>query len=148
MGDISAGVPVNEEDLVNVCCLPDATSSTGYFYTTLQSELSSMKQDKSLLLLTAKTKGQKPLSEYFTLYSDKSAQVMFYILISIMQVGSSAHSVGMHFLAYMIVQPSIITSLLRIFTINPLMNSRRCEGENIHAKDVNIHSDDKNNHRV
>ena len=97
MEDISAGLPVNEEDLVNVCCLPDATSSTGYLYTTLQSELSSMKQDKSLLLLTAKTKGQKPLSEYFTLYSDKSAQVMFYILISLVQVGSAAHSVGMHF---------------------------------------------------
>ncbi|CAI8052619.1 E3 ubiquitin-protein ligase rnf213-alpha [Geodia barretti] len=98
VGDISAGVPVNEEDLVNVCCLPDATSSTGYFYTTLQSELSSMKQDKSLLLLTAKTKGQKPLSEYFTLYSDKSAQATACLLHAVLtsEVKSTFHKINVH----------------------------------------------------
>ena len=74
--DISAGIAVNEDDLFKICCLADTTSLTGYFYTTLQSELNKMRGDPSLLLLTAKTKGHMPLTEYFTQYSEvNSAQV-------------------------------------------------------------------------
>ena len=57
---MSSGKSVKEDDLISLCQLPDATSDTRRFYTTLRSHLLKMQYDPVLSLLTLKVKnGEK-----------------------------------------------------------------------------------------
>ena len=66
--DLSVNKPVKEDDLVTLCQLPDSTSSTGKFYTTLRSHLLKMQDYPviSLLTIKGKTQDKRSLTELFT----------------------------------------------------------------------------------
>ena len=70
--DISAGKPVREEDLITLCQLPDALSTTCQFYTTLRAYLLQMQSYSVLPLITmkAKTRDKRSLDELFSICRD------------------------------------------------------------------------------
>ena len=70
--EISAGKPVKEDDLLIICRLPDSSSSSGQFYTTLRSHLLQMKDYPLMSLLTVKGKSrkEKSLKDIFDLCLD------------------------------------------------------------------------------
>ena len=66
--EISAGKPVKEDDLITLCQLPDSTSSTRRFYTTLRTHLLQMQGYPvlSLLSLKVKNRDKRSLDELFS----------------------------------------------------------------------------------
>ena len=63
--DISAGKPVKEDDLITLCQLPDASSNTHQFYTTLRTHLLKMQDYPVLSFITITTK--RTLDEMFSI---------------------------------------------------------------------------------
>ena len=65
--DLSADKRVKEDDLITLCQLPDSTSSTRRFYTTLRSHLLIMQDYPviSLLTIKGKTRDKRSLPELF-----------------------------------------------------------------------------------
>ena len=76
--EISSGKPVKEDDLVTLCQLPDSTSSSRRFHTTLRTHLLQMQDSPVLSLLSLKSKGKdkRSLDELFALCrEDDTAEV-------------------------------------------------------------------------
>ena len=82
--EISAGKPVKEDDLITLCQLPDSSSTTRRFYTTLRSHLLQM-QDLpvlSLLTLRGKLKDRRTLSELFSVCAEVDTAEVLSVCIS------------------------------------------------------------------
>ena len=82
--EISSGKPAKEDDLIALCHLPDSTSSTQRFYTTLRTHLLKMQDYPVLSLLSLRTKSRdkRSLDELFSVCREVDTAEVYSIMKS------------------------------------------------------------------
>ena len=81
--EISASKPVKEDDLITLCQLPDASSTTHQLYTTLRTHLLKLQDSPVLPFITMMTK-KRTLDELFSICRNTdTAEVRMYVNMKI-----------------------------------------------------------------